>query len=474
MIKYVSTLGGDAPIDFEQAILNGRPADGGLYVPTFLPKVSIQQLQAWKSLSYTELAFEILSLFIDRSVIPAKDLKELLEKSFSTFFDPGIIPIHPLSKHKGVYIQELFHGPTLSFKDVAMGFVVNLFNYFLQKRGEKMSLVVATSGDTGPAAAFACANKKTLDAWVLYPSDLITEEQVRQMTCLQAPNIYAVGVSNCPDGSDDLDDLIASLFANEEFKQELNLSSVNSINWGRVMMQTVHYFYGYLQMVDEVGDPLIFSVPSGAFGNLCAGSLAREMGLPVHQFLVANNQNGALARIFSEGNFTRGDVIPSHSSAIDITVPLNFWRYLYFAIGKQPGKIKAWQQAFEAKGQVHFDADTLANFSKGYATDVISDQETLDVIREVYQTENYLLDPHGAVAVAAAKRLNLPNQKVLCLATAHPCKFSDVIQQALGELPKAATHPSIEAAKGLCQRVYTCDFKDMYEVVPNTMRTFWR
>ena len=272
---------------------------------------------------------------------------------------------------------------------------------------------------------------------------------------------------------DDLDDLIASLFANEAFKQELNLSSVNSINWGRVMMQTVHYFYGYLQMVDQVGDPFIFSVPSGAFGNLCAGALAREMGLPIHQFLIANNQNGCLANIFSTGIFERGAVIPSHSSAIDITVPLNFWRYLYIITGQNPEKIKSWQQVFEAKGKVQFDTKTWEQFSQGFLTDVISDDETLQTIQYIYEEENYLLDPHAAVAVAAAQRLNEQNIKILCLATAHPCKFPDVIQKAIGELPQAAKHASIEKAKGLCQRIYNCDFNEMYEVVPNTMRTYF-
>jgi threonine synthase len=475
MTRYVSNKGGGPAVDFETCILNGRAPDGGLYVPTSLPNITHEQLQSWKDLNYTDLAFEILSLFIDESSVPASDLRRLIDGSFSAFYHAEKIPFYPLKSREGVIVQELFHGPTLSFKDVAMGFVVNLFDYFLKKRGEKMSIMVATSGDTGPAAAFASMGKKTLNTWTLYPEGFVTEEQERQMTTISASNVYAVRVKNCPDGSDDLDVLIADLFSDQAFKEEQHLSSVNSINWGRVMMQTVHYFYGYLQTVDRVGELLDFAVPSGAFGNLCAGGLAREMGLPVGKFIVSTNANICLQQIFRDGVYAKGQVINCVSSAIDISLPINFWRYLYFAIGQQAEKIKDWMEQAEATDRVAFDSAIHEQFSKGFLTASITNEQTLDTMHSVFESEGYLLDPHGAVAVAAADRLKnerTPGSKVLCLATAHPAKFPEAVKKALKviDLPAEGTHPSLEEAKGYCQRVYECEYEHMHTAVPTTMR----
>ena len=335
-----------------------------------------------------------------------------------------------------------------------------------------MTIMAATSGDTGPAAAFACSGKKTMDAWLLYPPDLITDEQVRQMTTIPDDNIHAVGVDGCPDGSDDLEQLIADLFANEEFKEEMNLSSVNSINWGRIMMQTVHYFHGYLKTVGEVGELINFSIPCGAFGNLCAGSLARRMGLPVGKFIVATNENVSLKRIFEEGVFLKQQIVSTPSSAIDISVPLNFWRHLYFAVGQRPKRIKKWMKEFEENGSVDFGTEVHHQLSEGFLTDSISNQDTIQTIKAVFDSDGYLLDPHAAVAVSSAKKLKpeLTVTKTLCLATAHPAKFPDVTMEALGSMPDSGKHDSIESAKEFCQRIYTCSFQDMHVVIPNTMR----
>jgi len=281
MLKFVSNKGGGEAVDIETAILNGYAPDGGLYVPEHLPVISIEQLEQWKHLSYNELAFEILSLFIDRSIVSAEELKFIIENAYGTFEKEEVIPIRRLKSQKNTYIMELFYGSTLSFKDIGLSFLVNLVDFFLTRKQERLSLLVATTGDTGPATASYVAGKSTLDAWVLYPKEFITEEQERQMTTLHQENVHPVGVYNCPDGDADLDAVICKLFANQAFKDFVKLSSVNSINWGRVMIQTVHYFYGYLQIADKVGDAISMSVPSGAFGNLCAGGLARKMGLPV-------------------------------------------------------------------------------------------------------------------------------------------------------------------------------------------------
>jgi len=297
------------------------------------------------------------------------------------------------------------------------------------------------------------------------------------MTTLLQSNVRPVGVFNCSEGGDDLDAVIARLYANLSFKEKVKLSSVNSINWGRVMMQTVHYFYGYLQVADYIGETVNISVPSGAFGNLCAGGLARKMGLPIKNLVVANNKNACLHRIFSEGVFCKKPIYETLSSAIDILVPYNFWRYLYFCVDGDDHKIKKWFDRFETTGELVFDETTLKAYSKGFLSYSISDEQTSNIIRSVFETENYLLDPHGAVALAASDELKnqLGNDKLICLATAHPSKFPTVILKALNlkELPKAAKHPSIEAAKTQCQKGYTCDHAHLEEALLHAMNYHW-
>ena len=477
MLQFVSNKGGGEPVDFETAILDGFAVDGGLYVPEKLPKITEHQLNKWKGLNYVDLAFEILSLFIDRSIISETELKEILRSAYEPFEKEEIIPLYPLKSRKDTYIMELFYGPTISFKDVGLAFLVNLVNFFLQRKNEHLSLVVATTGDTGPATAYFTAGKSNLDAWVLYPKGLITEEQERQMTTLQDANIHPVGVANCPDGGDDLDLVIGKLYGNKRFKEKLKLSSVNSINWGRVMMQTVHYFYGYLQVVDTVGEQINMSVPSGGFGNLCAGALARKMGLPIKYLVVANNQNACLHRIFSEGRFSKEAIIETPSSAIDILIPFNFWRFLYFSVDQDSERIKGWMDSFAITGSVSFDKEVFNTYKKGFLSNSATDKETLDLIHEIYTNENYLLDPHGAVSVKASDVLKdrLGDEKLICLATAHPAKFPNVIKKALDSdmLPEQATHESVTIAKRLCEKVHLCDHMHLEEALMHAMETNW-
>jgi threonine synthase len=461
MLNYVSTTGGGEAVDFETAILNGYASDGGLYVPEQLPKIDSAQLASWKGLSYKELAFEILSLFIPRTAVPAEDLKGLLAQAYADFYVEEIIPITKLASRKDTYIMELFHGPTISFKDIGMAFLVNLVDYFLARRNEHLSLVVATTGDTGPAAAFYTAGKKHLDVWVLYPEGKITPEQERQITTLVASNVYPVSVANCNQGGDDLDAIIAKMYADPAFKAKLNISSVNSINWGRVMMQTVHYFYGYLQLVEEIGTPINIATPSGGFGNLGAGSLAREMGLPIQTFVAANNQNACLHRIFEEGIFSLEPIVSTPASAIDILIPMNFWRYLYFKLKGDTNAIKEYKQVFDTVGSVRFKREHHRILREGFSSYSVSDSETLAEMKQVFENEAYLLDPHAAVALQAAKNADRVDASLttLCLATAHPAKFPEIVKEALTTevLPEGATHFSIEKAAEACEKKLHCD-----------------
>ena len=476
MIRYKSTTGNSAPVGFDEAILNGFAPDGGLFVPETIPSFTPADLEVMAQLTYEDLAEKIIGVFIDPEVIPTPDLKKLLLDSFLHFESAETAPVVSL-KQSNLYVQELFHGPTLSFKDIAMGFLINCMDYFLSRQGEKLSLVLATTGDTGPAAAYASAGKKTLECWPLYPKDMISEEQERQMTTLNAANVHPVGVEGCTNGGDDLDIIVAKLFADDQLKEELKLSSVNSINWCRVMVQTVHYFYAYFRTVDRVGEEITFSVPTGAFGNLCAGFIARSMGLPVKQFICATNVNGTLHRLFDKGILSRQELKQTVSSAIDIVVPYNFWRFLYFNCNHSAQSVRKYMEQFERDGLIQFPADLWDKMSHGFRSYSISDTDTLDTISTTYRgADNYLLDPHGAVAVAAAlkyKTATSGDEKIICLATAHPAKFPLVIKQALepGEtIPGRALHPSLEQAKKEFHHLRICQYGTLEEALTRAMK----
>jgi threonine synthase len=467
-MQFVSTRGETPPVDFETAVLRGYAPDGGLYVPSTIPRISPEILQRWSQLCYVDLAFEILSLFVEPSVIPASDLRRLLEASYRPFESPEVAPVVPLGAGQNRFVMELFHGPTLSFKDLAMGVLVNIVDYFLQRKKEWQTLIVVTTGDTGPAAAYASAGKETLECWVLFPSGMISEEQARQMTTIQAENVHAVGVSGCPSGGDDLDLLVAELSADAAFSKRLRLSSVNSINLCRVLTQIIHFFCGYFRIAETAGERVVISVPSGGFGNMFGGCLARMMGLPVEFFICANNCNATLHRIFSSGEFSKEDLKQTLSSAIDIVVPYNFWRYLYLASGRDHEKIRAWMGEFQDKGRFQLDAATAKKIQRGFLSASISDSETLSTIRSVYEsTGGYLLDPHAAVSVAAVENLSArlaPGTKVLCFATAHPAKFPRVIRKALsidGQLPPRAHHESIESSRQFPERCLSLDLSQI-------------
>ena len=480
MIQYTSTKGGISPVSFDEVILQGFAEDGGLFVPQTIPKITGEQLQQWSTLDYPSLAFEMISLFIDPQIINPGELKRLIDDSFSTFQHPDLMPLVASGDKPYFYIMELFHGPTLSFKDIAMGFLVRTMDHLLQKRDQHINLILATTGDTGPAAANAAAGMKTIDCWPLFPKGMISVEQERQMTTLEEENVHPVAVENCLDGGDDLDIVVAKMFSDQERKKCLKLSSVNSINWCRVMVQAVHYAYGYFKACRKVGDPVIFSVPSGAFGNLCAGDIARKMGIPISTFICANNQNQTLHTVFSTGLFKKKDLIQTVSSAIDIVVPYNFWRFLFFNTNFDSVKISKMMSEFQEKGEIQLDLETHKSICRGFVSLAISDKVTLSTIKETFEGFKYLLDPHGAVAVAAAKLLRSTFDKdtpVVCLATAHPAKFPKIISKALGgenEIPEQARHSTLEAAKLLPEKKLTCNLKKLeyflYQHIKDTIK----
>lgn len=450
VVDFISTKGGGSPVAFDQAVLKGFADDGGLFVPEEIPHLSIDELQSWQSLDYIELAQKVLVRYIPSSVVPEQDLSRLLKKSFESFESDEIIPLVQPGDDPDLWIMELFHGPTLSFKDVAMGFLINLLEYFLEKENKRVSLILATTGDTGPAAAYAAAGKERISCWPLYPASMITLEQELQMTTIDAANVNPVAVAECLNGGDDLDVVVARLFDDKDIKHRLKLSSVNSINIGRVLMQTVHYFYGYFRVARQVGDTVVFSVPTGAFGNLCAGELARAMGLPI-QFICSTNQNRTLHGIFSEGVFGNAVLKQSLSSAIDIVIPYNFWRFLYLRSGGDVDLINQTMAELSRSASVMFDQSLHRKLKKDIVSTSVSDQQTSEKIRELFARAHYLIDPHGAVAVCGVDVCRdefAPGTRFISLATAHPAKFPVVIKQALNtkSLPQAAGHHSLRKA----------------------------
>jgi threonine synthase len=406
-----------------------------------------------------------MGCFVDPRIVPTRDLSHLLDSSFSSFeqADPPILPLDSEGQH---WVLELFHGPTLSFKDVAMGFLIRVMDYFLERDNDQLSLILATTGDTGPAAAQAAAGRKRISCWPLFPAGMISREQELQMTTIGAANVLPVGVRGCRDGGDDLDLVVARLFGDERLRKRLKLSSVNSINIGRVLMQTVHFFYAYFRIAQRFGEPLIFSLPAGAFGNFCGGEIARSMGLPI-QFICATNKNDTLHRIFSEGIFVKQPLQPSLSSAIDIVVPYNFWRFLYLRSNADPEIVNRSLREVEQRGRARFDDELFKKLSQGVLSTSVTDEQTLVTMRNLHAQRGYLLDPHGAVAVTgAAQCRSKMTSSIPCVsvATAHPAKFPRVVKKALGpgaQLPEAAFHPSLEAAKHADQKVMACEYEEL-------------
>ena len=485
-MRYVSTRGYKYA-SLEDVILNGFAPDGGLYVPERIPVVEPDTLRSWSGLTFPQLAFEVLSLFIEPSDVDPSDLRRLLDESFAAFDHPDVAP---LAKTPDMLVLELFHGPTMSFKDVAMGFLISLTDHFLRRRNERRNVLVATTGDTGPAAAHAAIGRDRVHAWVLYPTGgFISDTQERQMTTIDEPNVHAVGVGGCADGGDDLDAIVAKLFADESLREECGLGSVNSVNWGRVLCQTVHYFWAYLHAVGPegvaAGERVAFAVPCGAFGNLFAGFVAKRVGLPVARLVAASNSNGAVHDALAAGVWRRRPLINTVSSAIDIVVPYNFWRMTYYALGEDAAALSAMQDEYVARGEARIPKAALDFLREIFLSDSVDDDATLATIGTFYgsNTGRYLMCPHTSVAVVAAARARARDPevggcKVIVLATATPCKFPETIARALAHLSlddvPELRHPRVAAQRELEQKGTKCTLEGLENHMREALRRYPR
>ncbi len=445
-MNYISTRGQMEPVNFLDAVMTGLAPDGGLLLPESLPDVS-GKLEAWKNLSYQELAFEVMSLFT--TDMPAEDLKALIEKSYSTFRAPEVTPVVPVGD---LHILELWHGPTLAFKDVALQFLGNLFEYILEKRGPstgsgqaaELNILGATSGDTGSAAIYGVHGKQNIRIFIMHPKGRTSPIQEKQMTSVLDDNVFNLAVEGT---FDDCQHLMKTIFADVAFKHEHSLGSVNSVNWARVLAQTVYYFYAAFRVQERTGAKEVqFSVPTGNFGDIMAGYLAAQMGLPIKKLILATNENNILSRFFNTGVYSMGDVVPTLSPSMDIQVASNFERYLYYRLGKDSVKLCELMKQFAENGSLAVDgSDDLFAAGEGNTA------QTLATIRKYSEEFGYTLDPHTAVGVAVAEKFQgLPalsdegvegETPTICLATAHPAKFTEAIEQATGAV---AHHPELD------------------------------
>ncbi|MGK5092662.1 threonine synthase [Deltaproteobacteria bacterium TL4] len=425
-MQYISTRGQVKGLSFEDAVMMGLADDGGLLVPHDFPDVHSTMSQ-WRDCTFQELCYEILVLFIGDEISKA-DLQQLINRSYTNFTHPEITPVVSIGKR---YVLELFHGPTFAFKDVALQLLGNLFEYFLVGRGHRLTVLGATSGDTGSAAIYGLRGKKNVDVFMLHPKGRVSPVQERQMTTVLDSNIHNLAV----EGSfDDAQSIVKALFNDLPFKQKYCLGAVNSINWARILTQIVYYFSAYFQVTKKDSEKVNFSVPTGNFGDILAGYYAKKMGLPIDQLMVATNRNDILYRFFRQGQYHLETVHPTWSPSMDIQISSNFERFLFDISGQSSEQLVSWMSSFHKTGKLTLEGSFLKRAQQEMQAERASEEETLATISHIYQDYGYILDPHTAVGVTAAIKANIP-EPVICLGTAHPAKFSEAVQTAIGKAP---------------------------------------
>jgi threonine synthase len=435
---YISTRGQTDPVSFQDAVLMGLATDGGLLLPREIPDLS-SQLQALAKLSYPELATAVMLPFVEGSLTEA-ELRDLVQRSYATFRHEEITP---LVQAGPVHIMELFHGPTLAFKDVALQFLGNLFEHILAQTGEKLNILGATSGDTGSAAIAGVRGKHGIHIFVMHPNGKVSPLQERQMTSVLDDNVHNIAVEGT---FDDGQRVLKEVFNDLPFKKEYSLGAVNSVNWARVLAQVVYYFHAAFRLRETTGCKQIqVSVPTGNFGDIFAGYVAMRLGAPVSRLILATNENDILARFFNTGTYSLGEVFATSSPSMDIQVASNFERYLYYRVGEDAARVRGLMAEFGKTGQISLDGTDPAIVA-GSGSQV----QTLKTIATYYHDHGYLLDPHTAVGVSVAERFLDDKIPTVCLATAHPAKFPDTIREAVGE--DVAHHPILDALAGLPTR----------------------
>ena len=451
-MQYISTRGEAPRLGFEDALLTGLARDGGLYLPESWPTFTESDMIAMSGLSYAELAHRVMLPFVEDD-IPSDQFAALINDAYAGFDHAAIAPLRQLDS--GEWLMELFHGPTLAFKDFALQLLGRLLDRTLNNRGSRATIVGATSGDTGSAAIEACRDREAIDIFILHPEGRVSEVQRRQMTTVMSANVHNIAIQGT---FDDCQAMVKAMFNDLEFRDEMHLSAVNSINWARVMAQIVYYFYAGIAL-GAPGRSVAFSVPTGNFGDVFAGYCAREMGLPISQLIVATNRNDILARFFQTGEYRKGDVHPTMSPSMDIQVSSNFERLLFDIEGRDGARIRALMSALDQSGGFGVEADRLAEAAKLFDGLSIDEELTLQTIAAVHRQTGEAVDPHSAIAVAGSRIARRdPDVPVISLATAHPAKFPDAVEKAISVRPELPPRLA-----DLLQR------EEKYDVLPNDL-----
>ncbi|EPJ44031.1 MAG: threonine synthase [Osedax symbiont Rs1] len=434
-MKYISTRGQAAELNFEEVLLAGLASDGGLYVPKELPVFSRAEIAAWSGLSYADLAFKIISPFVAGSVNDTL-LKQMIDETYDGFDHSAVAPLKELGSNE--WVLELFHGPTLAFKDFALQLLGRLMDHFLKKRAEKLVILGATSGDTGSAAIEGCRHSECVDIFIMHPHNKVSEVQRRQMTCVLSDNVHNIAISG---NFDDCQEMVKASFADQDFLQGRKLGAVNSINWARIMSQIVYYFSASIAL----GGPhreVSFSVPTGNFGDIFAGYIAKQMGLPIKQLVVATNSNDILHRAISANDISKSPLQHTLSPSMDIMVSSNFERLLFDLYNQDGAAINELLNRFKTES-VALPKEQADKIKTIFDSAAISDRQTCATIKQVHAETGYLLDPHTAIGVQAGRDLNADKSiPMITLATAHPVKFPDAIAQAGLEVPPLPEHLS--------------------------------
>ncbi|MDC1025676.1 threonine synthase [Candidatus Pelagibacter sp.] len=448
-MKYISTRNSSKTFNFKEVFIKGLADDGGLFIPKSLNKFSEAEIDSFKKLSYQDLAKNIIFSFIG-DFMSENDLSRIIDKSYSVFREKNVVKLIKVGDRS---VLELFHGPTLAFKDVAMQLLGNFYEYYLNNENEKINIVVATSGDTGAAAIDAIKGKKNVNIFVLHPHNRVSSVQRKLMTTGKEQNVINIAING---NFDDCQNLVKSMFADKIFSNEIRMSGVNSINWARIIAQSVYYFYSYF-LVEDKDRPLNFSVPTGNFGDVYAGYLAKKMGLPINKLVVATNQNDILHRAISKGSYEVEKVAETISPSMDIQIASNFERLIYDLNDCDDAKTINAMKDIREKGKYIIDQERLNKINTDFLSSKISEEEVLETIKKVHEKFDIVLDPHSAIGYGAFDKVNLSGNNIV-LATAHPCKFPDAIKNAINlkaELPK--------------ELKYIMSEKENYDIIDNNI-----
>ena len=448
-MKYISTRNNKKTFEFKDVFIKGLGDDGGLFIPESLSKYSETEISSFTNLEYNDLAKKIISTFIG-DFMSENDLSNIIDKSYSVFRKKNVVNLIKVGDRS---VLELFHGPTLAFKDIAMQLLGNFYEYYLNNENQKINIVVATSGDTGAAAIDAIKGKKNVNIFVLHPHNRVSSVQRKLMTTGKDQNVFNIAING---NFDDCQNLVKSMFADKNFSNEIKMSGVNSINWARIIAQSVYYFYSYF-LIEDKDRPINFSVPTGNFGDVYAGYLAKKMGLPINKLIVATNQNDILHRAISKGSYEVEKVAETISPSMDIQIASNFERLIYdLNNGEDTETIKAMNDIKE-KGKYIIDQEKLDKINTNFLSSKMSEDEILKTIESVYKKFNVVLDPHSAIGYGAFDKVNISGNNIV-LATAHPCKFPDAIKNAINlnaELPK--------------ELIYILNEKENYKIIENNI-----